>query len=60
LTLLPRADSAVIDAVACPPFMREQQLGRLFSRCVNGKMDIGAVDCQNPANIIFRNGLDPI
>jgi len=58
LTMLPSAGSAVIDKLACPPFSGDQR-GMDYSRCVNGLMDIGAVERQNPENIIFRNELEP-
>jgi predicted outer membrane repeat protein len=59
LTMLPAAGSAVIDKLPCPPSIGEQR-GFGYSRCVNGLMDIGAVERQNPEDIVFRNGLEPI
>jgi hypothetical protein len=59
LTMLPSTASAVVDKLACPPSSGDQR-GIDYSRCVNGLMDIGAVERQNPENIIFRDGLEPI
>jgi hypothetical protein len=57
LTLLPSAASAAVDALDCAVAAFAEQ--RKFTRCVNGKRDIGSVERQNPEDIIFRNGLDP-
>ena len=59
-TMLPAANSVAIDAIpTCsitPPETVDQ---RGLARCVNGKVDIGAVERQVPEVRIFRNGFEP-
>lgn len=60
LTLLPSASSPVLEVgPACQPGNGSDQRGNDYARCVGAKTDIGAVERQNPENIIFRNGLEP-
>jgi len=56
-TLLPAANSPVIDAgPACSDVNTEQ---RGVRRCVNGHLDMGSVERQNPEDFIFRDNFDP-
>jgi predicted outer membrane repeat protein len=56
-TMLPAANSPVIDAgPACFDIYAEQ---RGMHRCVNGHLDMGSVERQNPEDFIFRDDFDP-
>lgn len=56
-TMLPAANSQVIDAgPTCFDIYTEQRGAR---RCVNGHLDMGSVERQNPEDFIFRDNFDP-
>lgn len=58
LTMLPSADSPALDNYTCAQVaLPLDQRG--VGRCVNGHVDMGAVERQVPEVIIFRNGFDP-
>ena len=56
LTMLPAATSPAVDATDVDLAAGTDQRG--FLRVVGATADIGAVERQNPEDIIFRNGMD--
>jgi hypothetical protein len=54
-TMLPNAASPAVDAIPTCPDGIDQ---RTVKSCVNGKMDMGAVERQIPEVIIFRDGFE--
>jgi len=56
-TMLPSAASPAVDSGGTCAFTSFDQ--RDYERCAGGLFDIGAVERQNPEDIIFRNGMDP-
>jgi hypothetical protein len=59
-TMLPAANSAAIDGIpTCSIAAPETVDQRGLPRCVNGKVDIGAVERQVPEDRIFRSGFEP-
>ena len=56
-TMLPAANSPAVDAGAACSGASVDQRG--VNRCVNGHVDLGAVERQNPEDLIFRDNFDP-
>jgi parallel beta-helix repeat protein len=59
LTMLPAGGSPALDAAGTCSDGKTLYDQRGVSRCVNGHVDMGAVERQSPEVIIFRNGFDP-
>lgn len=57
-TMLPAANSPAVDSGGSCAGSDADQRGNGFDRCVNGQYDIGAVERQNPEDIVFRDGFD--